>query len=361
MLKKVIAVTFFLLFLNTSIGQSKEAMVNELPESFSWTNVDGVDYTTSVKNQAPSPTCEAYALCASLETIMQYHLGEIYQPDLSETHLYYYANGTYRRGYVNIMEAATYLQTIGVPDEGCFPDPHRPSDYPYESLPGWQDRTVRISEWGWVDKSPESIKSALIEYGPLAACFYLHKDFIYYKGGIYHYKWGEISNGHVMAIVGYNDIDQYWIIKNSAGKDWGENGYCKMAYDSTFFAEWYGEGTGVMYITGPSGNLKPDVPKVYITSPKIFTTYLFGNAFHTVFNNIFLQKAAPRIFGPITVDIEAENTNYVEFYLDGELVFEDEHAPFSWDLEGSKGLHTLQVKGFNNNFESLDTIDIYIL
>ena len=68
--------------------------IENLPSSFSWRDIDGIDYTTPIKNQAPAPTCEAYALCASLETKMQYKKGEIYTPDLSETHLYFYANGS---------------------------------------------------------------------------------------------------------------------------------------------------------------------------------------------------------------------------------------------------------------------------
>jgi len=89
---------------------------SDLPEAFSWRNIDGVDYTTPVKNQAPAPTCEAYSLCAALETLMQYQIGKIYQPDLSETHLYFYAGGTYAAGYVNLVDAANYLIHTGVPD-----------------------------------------------------------------------------------------------------------------------------------------------------------------------------------------------------------------------------------------------------
>ena len=63
---------------------------SELPSYFSWNDLDGIDYTTPIKDQSPAPTCEAYALVASLETIMQYKLGEMYNPDLSEAHLYFY-------------------------------------------------------------------------------------------------------------------------------------------------------------------------------------------------------------------------------------------------------------------------------
>lgn len=57
---------------------------------------------------------------------MQYKAGKIYNPDLSEAHLYFYPGGTVRAGYVNIIDAANYLVEHGVPDEGCFPDPTAP-------------------------------------------------------------------------------------------------------------------------------------------------------------------------------------------------------------------------------------------
>ena len=133
----------------TSIEKAKKIETTDLPSYFSWRDINGIDYTTPIKNQAPAPTCEAYALCASLETLMQYQMGEPYNPDLSETHLYFYAGGTYEAGYVDIVDAANYLMEYGVPDEGCYPDPHRPFDYPFESLQDWENRTVKIREWGW--------------------------------------------------------------------------------------------------------------------------------------------------------------------------------------------------------------------
>ena len=36
--------------------------------------------------------------------------------------------------------------------------------------------------------------------------------------------------GHIVAVVGYDDAEQYWICKNSWGSEWGENGYFKIKY-----------------------------------------------------------------------------------------------------------------------------------
>ena len=330
-----------------------------LPPYFSWQDINGTDYTTPIKDQSPAPTCEAYALCASLETLMQYQMGELYGPDLSETHLYFYAGGTYEAGYVNLEDAADYLIEFGVPDEGCYPDPHRAFDYPFESLPGWENRTAKIQEWGWVKHDVDAIKSALIEHGPLIICIYFWRDFYYYRGGVYEHRWGQRAGGHVVTIVGYDDSNECWIVKNSWGTKWGENGWFRMSYDADMFADWYGDGTGIMYIDGVYGNLKPDVPKVNIGTPTFHHTYLFGIGFPTIFKKLPLQKAAARIFGNLQVEVTAENTNRVEFYVDYALHHIDDEAPFTWDLQATRGLHTLEIRASNDVNTSLDIIDFY--
>jgi len=363
-MKKVIAIMTLLMLINISpviVETGGDTLFNGLPSYFNWRDINGTDYTTPVKNQAPAPTCEAYALVAALETKMQYKVGRAYNPDFSEAHLYFYAGGTVRAGYVNLIHAADYLIEHGVPDEGCFPDPHRPHDFPFESLPGWENRTVKIKEWGWVEHTPEAMKKALIEHGPLIVCMYFWRDFYYYHGGIYRHRWGRLAGGHVMAIMGYDDNNQCWIIKNSWGTGWGEDGWVRIAYDNLAIAEWYGKGTGVMYIDGVYGNLMPDVPKVKIVQPEIYHTYIFGREFPTIIRKIpFIQEGAPRIFGSLTIKVNASNTNKVEFYVDGELKYVDEKQPYEWFLHASPGLHTIEVYAYNGENISKDIVDVFV-
>ncbi|MCD6512628.1 MAG: hypothetical protein J7K61_03405 [Thermoplasmata archaeon] len=362
-MKRLAAITAFFILLAPSFVNITYSEDNALPSRFSWRDVNGVDYTTPIKNQAPAPTCEAYALVAILETKMQYMAGRRYNPDLSEAHLYFYAGGTIKAGYVNIVDAANYLVEHGVPDEGCFPDPHRPYDFPFESLPGWEERAVKIKEWGWVKHDEESIKKALIEHGPLAVCMIFYRDFYYYHGGVYHHKWGGIAGGHVMAIVGYDDSEHCWIIKNSWGKEWGEDGWLRMDYDALWIGEWYGNGTGVMYLEGVYGNLMPDVPRVYIEEPKIFHTYIFGREFSTIFRKIpGMQEAAPRIIGGYTLKVNATNTQKVEFYVDGSLAYTDNAPPYEWRINCTHGLHTIDVYAYSSNGNiSKDEMDIFVI
>jgi len=342
--------------------------LSDLPSYFSWRNIEGIDYTTGIKDQSPAPTCEAYGLCAALETLMQYHVGKRYDPDLSETHLYFSAGGTYEAGYVNLIDAADYLIEYGVPDEGCYPDPHRAYDYPFESLPGWQDRTVKIREWGWVPHEEDAIKTALIEHGPLIVCLYFGTDFYFYNDGIYSHERGRIAGGHVVSMVGYDDTERCWIMKNSWGSKWGEEGWFRLSYDTDLFANWYDRyneddvETGIMYISGVYGNVEPQVPRVHIETPVVFHNYYRGREFPTLLRKLpLILEAAPRILGGLHVSVSVENTNTVEFYIDGVKMYTDTDAPFTWDLHTKTGFHTLEVRAINNGTISLDIIDFYIL
>lgn len=336
-----------------------------LPTKFSWLDVDGVNYVPPIKNQIPAPTCEAYALCTTLETLVNYETGAPNDCDLSEAHLFFYSGGTCNWG-VDVKDALEYLEVFGVPDEGCFPDHHRPHDEPFASLAGWENRTVKISGWGWIPNEINAIKTALIGYGPLIICVAVRSDFSNYHRGIYRPGPYDVIGGHVINIVGYDDSQQCWLIRNEWGDAWGEDGYIRVAYDAftgerRFISPFYG-GTGIAYIDGVYGNLEPDVPKIWFTNCDIQYTYLVGFGFSSwKFRMEGIQLGAPRIFGPHTIRLETANTDYVEFYLDQKLQYTDTSLPFSWKVKGSKGLHTLEIYAYNEQNMSMAFRDIFLI
>ena len=106
-----------------------------------------------------------------------------------------------------------------------------------------QDRAL---SWGYVnkpfDKMPtvEQIKAALIEHGPIAAPMWADHCFSVYKSGVFN---GENSRSinHVVMLIGWDDTKGAWLIKNSWGKNWGEDGFAWIRYDSNnigLFAAW---------------------------------------------------------------------------------------------------------------------------
>ena len=352
-MKKMIVLLIILVMVNiipvTGETVNNTKSPSRLPEFFSWRDINGTDFTTSVKTQGLCPSCEAYGLVAALETIIQYQLGYTFNCDLSEAHLFFYPGGTCEWG-VNISHAADYLVEYGIPDEGCFPDPLRSWNPPLNSVTGWENRTVKIKEWGWVENDEDEIKRALIEYGPLVICYPIYEDFYEYKSGVYRHEWGKRVGGHLVALVGYDDKNQCWILKNSWGYEWGMNGWFRMGYDPDMFIDGCYGGTGILYIDGVYGNFIPDAPRIYIDKPIRRHTYFRNIQLPTLFRRIkFIKGDIPRIIVWTEVKTDTANTDRVEFYLDGRLLHIDYRSPYEWKLRPPLGRHTIETFAFDEN------------
>ena len=85
-----------------------------------------------------------------------------------------------------------------------------------------------------VSIQPENIKRELVENGPVIVQTNVFTDFLAYKEGSYVRTQDafRFPNGvHVLKVVGYQqsmDGSTEWIVENSWGEDWGENGYAKI-------------------------------------------------------------------------------------------------------------------------------------
>jgi parallel beta-helix repeat protein len=231
---------------------SLETMV--LPSSFSWRDINGTDFTTPIRNQKPYASCETFALVAAVETMVQYNVGYPFGCDLSEAHLFFYSGGNL--GWGSYPENDTrFLKEYGVPDEACWPYPQDKYQYPLNTTsPDWKNRTVKISDWCYLPDDPAAIKTALVTNGPVPSYFLVYEDFLYHKNGIYQHRWGKARGAHYMAIVGYNDDPGYWIVKNSWGTDYQEDGWVKIKYGEC------GIGKKSFYLTGVYGRF----PIVYV-------------------------------------------------------------------------------------------------
>jgi C1A family cysteine protease len=78
--------------------------------------------------------------------------------------------------------------------------------------------------------NPDTLKAAVNE-GPVVAVVQADVDFVFYQSGILDSDDCTSNILHPVLVVGYgteNDID-FFIIKNSWGTNWGENGYARVA------------------------------------------------------------------------------------------------------------------------------------
>ena len=82
----------------------------------------------------------------------------------------------------------------------------------------------------------EAIKREVYENGPVSTQMETFEDLGIFKGGIYIHSWGKSTGGHGIIIEGwgYSEIHrkEYWILRNSWGADWGDNGYFRVLFDS---------------------------------------------------------------------------------------------------------------------------------
>lgn len=78
-------------------------------------------------------------------------------------------------------------------------------------------------------KSINDIKSDIYKNGPLETGFLVYSDFISYKSGIYRKNSDELLGGHAVKIVGWGLEEEtntsYWVVANSWGTNWGEDGF----------------------------------------------------------------------------------------------------------------------------------------
>jgi hypothetical protein len=83
-----------------------------------------------------------------------------------------------------------------------------------------------------------------LQHAPVAAAFTVGTEFELYVGGVIS-DCG-VGGNHIMEIVGYSDVDPdhnntaYWIVKNTWGTAWGENGYAYIAKDQVGGWAWGG-------------------------------------------------------------------------------------------------------------------------
>jgi len=112
------------------------------------------------------------------------------------------------------------------------------SDYPYTATDGdcafdASDVAVTISNWqyGTTNSDEQTMQNNLASWGPLSICVDA-EPWQDYTGGVLMGSDCDTQLDHCVQLVGY-DMTQstpFWIVRNSWGMDWGENGYIRLEY-----------------------------------------------------------------------------------------------------------------------------------
>uniref|UniRef100_A0A8C6SIF5 Cystein proteinase inhibitor protein salarin n=1 Tax=Neogobius melanostomus TaxID=47308 RepID=A0A8C6SIF5_9GOBI len=198
----------------------------DLPDSVNWTESGLV---TSVKDQGECGSCWAFSTAGALEGLWAKTTGKLV--DLSPQNLVDCSGkyGTKGCGGGWMHQALQYvIENQGIASEASYPYVGQDQDCRYS--PSF--RAANCSSYYFVDKTEAALQEASATVGPIAIVIDASDIFGYTSGVYYNPSCGKESN-HAVLLVGYGTDDtsglDYWLIKNSWGEQWGEEGYIRMA------------------------------------------------------------------------------------------------------------------------------------
>ena len=213
-----------------SVDQGKPG--SDLPTSFDWRNQNGINWMTPVKDQGTCSAGWAFGTVAALEAKIQIYFSNPYlSPDLAEQFLVSCDKWNFGcSGGSSPNRIYGFIQDYGVPDEGCFP--YQAADVSCAGrCSDWASRVHKIEAWKRVCNNKvntDNVKSAVYTNGPLTCYMDVYEDFYSYGSGCYEHVAGAYLGGHMVCIVGWT-LDG-WIVKNSWGTGWGEQGYFQIKF-----------------------------------------------------------------------------------------------------------------------------------
>ena len=215
--------------LDTTSGPTQSA-----PATLDWRS-NGGNYVTSIKNQGSCGACWAFATTGAAESAtLIANQSPNTDLNLSEQVTLSCSGGgnCEQGGYIDT--ASNYIRNTGLPPDSCYP--YTGTDGTCSMACGnWSATAYKISSWSWVvpwgaTPTTTALKNALYTYGPLVTTMAVYSDFYNYVSGVYTHTSSSLVGYHAVIIVGYSDTGSYFIVKNSWGTGWGEQGYFRIAY-----------------------------------------------------------------------------------------------------------------------------------
>jgi cathepsin L len=224
--------------------------LNAIPTSVDWRNANP-PIITPVKDQGGCGSCWAHAATEEVESSLANNTGQLI--NLSRQNMLECTPNPNDCGGTGGCEGATaelglaYVQSTGIASE---------ADYPYTGEDGQCDETIKktakISSFvKLAENNYTAVVTAVAYVGPLAITV-AAGDWFGYSSGVYDgCTYDDIDLDHGVQLVGYGtDSEDYWLVRNSWGEDWGESGYIRLLKHSDGSSKWCGidhepsDGTG---------------------------------------------------------------------------------------------------------------------
>merc|ERR1712038_181960 len=198
----------------------------DLPKHVDWRTKG---YVTGIKNQQQCGSCWAFSATGSMEGAHFKKTGKLVS--LSEQNLVDCVTKDFGCNGGLPGDAFQYvIKNHGIDTESSYPYTARDGQCHYSSA----TEGATFSEAVAVEsKNEDALKKAVATVGPVSVGIDAsHFSFQLYKRGVYYCRFcSQTRLDHGVLVVGYGNEDghDYWMVKNSWGSNYGENGYIKMS------------------------------------------------------------------------------------------------------------------------------------
>ncbi|MBJ95435.1 MAG: hypothetical protein CMP23_13310 [Rickettsiales bacterium] len=237
---------------------------HQLPEAFSWTDVDGVNWLMPVRNQSQCGSCAAFGITSMLEMQIKQDLNAPgLEIDLSDSHCLTCSGGSCEQG-ITLAQGIATLMNEGLPTEACAPYIEASGPLGGVELTACDEgcdgrdrgraylREVERIQFAAGEELAQQValmKEALLD-GPLLVRMTVWEDFHYYLSGVYEPVDPDPETArafHALLLVGYSDERGAWLARNSWGPNWGIDGYLWLAYGAAESHEFIYRGLSSSY------------------------------------------------------------------------------------------------------------------
>jgi C1A family cysteine protease len=194
--------------------------VSAIPAELDWRAKGAV---SPVKDQGQCGSCWAFSTVGYLES--QWLIKNKSSQTFSEQQLVDCDNVDAGCNGGLMQAAFEYVQTNGIEAD---------TKYPYTA----RGQTCKFNKASVVstvsdvqcfeDNTDEQVKQYLNSIGPLAIALDA-TDFQYYDSGVLKCEGSQLDHGVLLVGYGSEDGEDFWIVKNSWGKNWGESGFVRIS------------------------------------------------------------------------------------------------------------------------------------
>jgi PGF-pre-PGF domain-containing protein len=294
---------------------------------------------TGIRNQAFAGTCWVHSSLASLESYLMHSRSENW--DFSENHVKNTLVSSYQNGFDRTFHYDGGLDLMTVAYLTRWDGPVTEPDDPYDDLSPISSSDVTVAKHvqqvimlPGLNHSDSLFKWAIMNYGAISVAMHDDNSLYFNKENNSYYCYNENAElTHAVSMAGWDDnFDRNkftpaapgngaYIIKNSWGDNWGDDGYYYISYyDTVIGKDVYARDTGRAYTTNfviTAGNVS-NYDRIYQYDPLGWCASIGDNNNTAIGANIFTAVSNERLEAVSFYTVDSNSLYNISVYLNPE-------------------------------------------